>query len=1555
MKKKKKNSIGLCNCSFDEFQEGVEFIKETDSILDDDIFLILKRVCSFLFYCVKNNKFDSLLNYDKLKKICYKRSKREPIQYKDRKDEYIDDEKYSSNIKDKDDNINETHVNFSEKNIYINDNIYNICSKDEEVTSIIQDENKNMKNFIEHEKEMKKKKNLYQEDITKLKKKENEKNDHTLLINEEEEKKQQEKDHYDIFSKKELTYIIKELEKQKEAKQQIFNKYISKKKKSNDNNNDVSLYLYEKKKKKEKQINIQRSKYTNYLFCYYDNFIHSDKHVVDKNENEKIIYLNDYDNDCYKWIFDESKSHDEDEQEDNQEDKNYNKTYDKQQQTNHNKTFDELSVIEQNSYQDMPNYNTNHYFNDQMNYYDHINKKKIIYTHEYNQGIYNEHTPLNKNKRKLSNESQEGYKNIYKKKKKVSWGIRENVLDNEQDGYYDENGNIIKRKKKKFKELENMMKKEYKKKKNKKYRKEKKKKTKTKTKTNKYNNNNEHYHYLYKALCDFVSTKYKTNKLLKYMDENRDMYSWKPPSFYWKILKNQYVVKEILKLYEERYLDPFLSCLYEDFMNKFYFDDNEKENTNNITTYTSNFNIFTLRISEEIQKFLLLKEPEEEEDILNICKNICVSENSYIYAQLILEYIYRNNNDNSMRRLSQYLCLYILYKDINIYNICNNYFSNVIENEISISYLIFKINNLHNYHSLYNIFKNIYMIRNKGCMHINNSDIINLYNSILRVLKVFNGQKLLLFDSTYMFDDMNRKDRRMSRDEKGKQNNSIYYKKNGYDKASEINSCGDIYDDIDNNINDDINNNINDDINDDINNNINNNINDDDHSNDLLSFNESSFLNYPSNFSDENRSTLEEYTRRCSINKINQYDRHKVKNISTYIDENNDNIDDNQNNDNNDLKNSEQNYLEGDLTSDLYEYAEEKVINKLHMDTSHTDKSFIDFESVNFSDNKIKSAVSEFLLPSASQYGRDNYNYDKEFLRINIYAEKIPLIHMRDIIFINNLINIFVNNNDLFSNNMYKVYGKVLIFLTTYSPYEYVYNQYYSSFFEKKKKKNSFKKYSTSFFDIYDDRMVVGTKDKKIKKKKKKKKKKKMKKKKIIINNNNNIIADDDDDEYIDNINYNNENNNHQSYEKSNESSFSNRTNNEEDKKTDSILNVKNSNDDNYTIKTITPEKKMENNSVDKFANDLITNGKDNVTSLNDNIGDEEKTNSNSINNNNFLVENDMNEDKERNMKEYDHNNKNNSKTICSIKNTIDRYKKEEECPKNIDDLFEIKTEVKSCNEIKSSVFLNIKSKQKLKTNKINKKKKYYFYKLFHKFRISYNNFIKYTQNEIFHIYQIIHGNYSDVQKDKMLIRKINSNLAASIIYKYIYNNIYEYINNSKINLIYPKFIILKYIVDKYPQKRYLTLHFLKELYIFIIEKEKALEEYAELRGNIVLFIVYMIRYENMFCYVVNIIKTMIYVLDKSLIRLFIMKTLTYCAPPYDLMFCQCLLNFIYSVLKKEGIYYKDEFKKIINKFLDEVANMHQMYQSSKTKELFILSNYIRDHMIQSEKETQPC
>lgn len=49
-----------------------------------------------------------------------------------------------------------------------------------------------------------------------------------------------------------------------------------------------------------------------------------------------------------------------------------------------------------------------------------------------------------------------------------------------------------------------------------------------------------------------------------------------------------------------------------------------------------------------------------------------------------------------------------------------------------------------------------------------------------------------------------------------------------------------------------------------------------------------------------------------------------------------------------------------------------------------------------------------------------------------------------------------------------------------------------------------------------------------------------------------------------------------------------------------------------------------------------------------------------------------------------------------------------------------------------------------------------------------------------------------------------------------------------------------------------------RELYTHIVEKEEALEEFVELRENLVLFFVYFVRFENMFCYVVGVIKSMV-------------------------------------------------------------------------------------------------
>ncbi|CAD2089926.1 conserved Plasmodium protein, unknown function [Plasmodium vinckei brucechwatti] len=1541
MKRRQKNCIGLSNCSFDQFKKGVEFLRETDAILDDDIFIILKRVCSFFFFCFKNDDFEYLLKcFDKGNKERNKSIANSSKSWSDNNNTY----NKNNDLDLKNDEIYWDYK-FSKGDFIIIKNINRLLL------------NKLVDNYVGYSWLCL----IVSEYMNNLDMFTNNLDDNEKKENDDEENK--------IWFKYQIYKNFKQIEE--------LNK-INKIEYNNIKNNPEQY--------SEEEINNRKTHYVNYLLCYYGNLFSSsyyDKKNRDSlsisytnpnisnsyndsvNNNTNNFYLDDPE-DRFDWIMSSDSDNDYELVKSN------SKSEKKHLYNNYYKT----SLDYEENQLENENLNNALYSNKMYNNDEKDEKRKLIGNtinqNEQNEGAGNFEMYQNKN---YSNEKEVENSSYICSNENA---ITEREMHNENDEMNEfSDGNP--RLEQSINYSENFMQphQEYSEKKYiRKYESKERieKEDDVSDEDAEYGEGGESYddvgsdedegseiyhsrdsddsgndhddeslHYLYKALCDYLSTKYETNKLQKYMDEYRDTHSWKPPPFYWKILKNKYVAKEVLKLYEDRHLDPFLSCLYEDFVNRYYFElkgsnNNNSSNSNgygnnsnnssgnndsnSITTYTSNFNVFTLRISEEICKFLSLKEPEEEEEVLNICKNICISENSYIYTQLILEYIYRNNNDNSMRRLSQYLCLYIIYNDINIHNICNNYFHNVIENEVSISYLIFKINNLHNYTSLYNTFKNIYMTRNKGFMNINNTEIVNLHNNILQVLRIFNGNKLLLFDSTYLIDN----------------NNSGY--KSGRKKPA-INQSPSR--------------------------------NKDDCGSSEVSSHSVSVFDYNSNFSNKNRSNLEDENNRNRFGSESEISGEEVGSSEmsssarmsgevsdSEVDKEEINCDGrassvnmsgftSQYGDENTEFNgsSVSKGKESRMASDFSSWKNGNTTISSLVNSEDLRMGRIEDINNNMIDekmnqeiprlNKLKSDVSEFLLPSASQFGNRDYMHNKEFLRINIYAEKIPLIHLRDIFFLNNIINIYATNKELFNNNMYKIYGRVLIFLTTYSPYEYVYNHYYSTFF--KGKKNSFKKYSTSYFNIYDDTIS---------------------------------IIDDDDNSETDeegSTSYNTESESTKipsNYGKRIKMREKEDPDDEKEKKSKrkfkEFSEIKNdqepkkhkleNSDAKEDVKDVCTDKEKEASQTDKNKELVLKISNDNNSKIiDDNNISKQNTTDNSYNQNNDSI-------KEDNIKPKLNNEENGNEKKTSSENSVVKTGITESMLKDknsciiSNDLFELRTEVMSCDEVKSHIFKNVKSKKKLKVNKMNKKKKHYFYKLFYKFRLTYNNFIKFVQTEIFHIYNIMHSsNYSDSTKDKLLLGKINSNLSASIIYKYVYNNIYKHINSNQVNLIYTKFIILKHIVDKYPQKRFVTLYFFKELYIFIIEKEKTLQEFSELRENIILFFVYMIRFENMFFYVINVIKKMIYLLDKSLIRLFIVKTLTYCAPPYNFKFCKYILNFIYLVLKKEGIYYKNEFKKVINKFLDDVEQLHAMYQSSKTKELINLSNYIKEQMAQSERE----
>ncbi|SCM03677.1 conserved Plasmodium protein, unknown function [Plasmodium chabaudi chabaudi] len=1642
MKRRQKNCIGLSNCSFDQFKKGVEFLRETDAILDDDIFIILKRVCSFFFFCFKNDDFEYLLKcFDRGNKERNKSITNSSKSWSDNNNTYSK----NNDLDLKNDEIYWDYK-FSKGDFIIIKNINRLLL------------NKLVDNYVGYSWLCL----IVSEYMNNL-------DTFTNNFDDDDEKKE----NYDEENKMWFKYQTYKNFKQIEE----LNK-INKIEYNNIKNNP--------EKYSEEEINNRLTNYVNYLHCYYGNLFSSSYYDKKNRDNFSISYTNPNISNSYNDSVNNNTDNFYLEDPEDRFDWIMSSDSDNDYELVKSNSKSEKRQLYNNYYKTSFDYEDNKLANENLNNVMHgnkmynneeQNKKRKLFGNQINQNERNEgvgNFEMYQNKNYSNEKGVEASSYIWSNENIITKRGMHNEND-EINEFSDGNPGL----EQSINYSENFMQphQEYSEKKyirryESKERSE--KEDDVSDEDGEYGEGGESYddagsdeddgseiynsrdsddsgndhddeslHYLYKALCDYLSTKYETNKLQKYMDEYRDTHSWKPPPFYWKILKNKYVAKEVLKLYEDRHLDPFLSCLYEDFVNRYYFElkgsnNNNSSNSNgygnnsnnssgnndsnSITTYTSNFNVFTLRISEEICKFLSLKEPEEEEEVLNICKNICISENSYIYTQLILEYIYRNNNDNSMRRLSQYLCLYIIYNDINIHNICNNYFHNVIENEVSISYLIFKINNLHNYTSLYNTFKNIYMTRNKGFMNINNTEIVNLHNNILQVLRIFNGNKLLLFDSTYLIDN----------------NNSGYRsprKKPAINQSPNRNKDDDVSSEVDS------------------------------HS--------VSVFDYNSNFSNKNRSNLENENNRnrfgseseisseemgssemsssarmsgevsdSEVDKeeINCDGRASSVNMSGFTSQYGD--------DNTEFNGSSVSKgKESKMESDFSSWKNGNTTISSLVDSEDLRMGRVDDINSNMIDdkinqeiprlNKLKSDVSEFLLPSASQFGNRDYRHNKEFLRINIYAEKIPLIHLRDIFFLNNIINIYATNNQLFNNNMYKIYGRVLIFLTTYSPYEYVYNHYYSTFF--KGKKNSFKKYSTSYFNIYDDTISIIDDDetsetdeegstsyntesestkipsnygKRIKMKEKedpddekeKKSKRKFKdfseikndhepKKHKLENSVAKVVSQTDkekdvnqtdkekgvsqtdkekDVSQIDKEKDVNQTDKEKAVSQTDKEKDVSQTDKEKDvsqidkekavsqtdkekavSQTDKEKDVSQT-DKEKSVNQIDKEKAVsqtdkekEVNQIDKNKEPVLKASNDNNTQIVDgNNISKQNTIDNIYNKNNDNIKPKLNNEENENEKKTSSEN-----SVVKTGLTENMLKDKNSCIIS-NDLFELRTEVMSCDEVKSHIFKNVKSKKKLKVNKMNKKKKHYFYKLFYKFRLTYNSFIKFVQTEIFHIYNIMHSStYSDSTKDKLLLGKINSNLSASIIYKYVYNNIYKHINSNQVNLIYTKFIILKHIVDKYPQKRFVTLYFFKELYIFIIEKEKTLQEFSELRENIILFFVYMIRFENMFFYVINVIKKMIYLLDKSLIRLFIVKTLTYCAPPYNFKFCKYILNFIYLVLKKEGIYYKNEFKKVINKFLDDVEQLHAMYQSSKTKELINLSNYIKEQMAKSERE----
>nr|PIM00502.1 hypothetical protein TGCOUG_312650A [Toxoplasma gondii COUG] len=160
------------------------------------------------------------------------------------------------------------------------------------------------------------------------------------------------------------------------------------------------------------------------------------------------------------------------------------------------------------------------------------------------------------------------------------------------------------------------------------------------------------------ALCDFLTMKYDSTVTRKNLLDDRSTHgSWNPPAFYWQLFKHPSIISCLLKLYQERPQDEFLACWFQDYTQHYrrvsstrtglffsvlsaeekkqsacearlFLPDADPSSLSlldehlhtqqaslrqqtadkgrpQLSKLTSNFSVYTLRMSEEIRRFLL--------------------------------------------------------------------------------------------------------------------------------------------------------------------------------------------------------------------------------------------------------------------------------------------------------------------------------------------------------------------------------------------------------------------------------------------------------------------------------------------------------------------------------------------------------------------------------------------------------------------------------------------------------------------------------------------------------------------------------------------------------------------------------------------------------------------------------------------------------------------------------------------------------------------------------------------------------------------------------------
>ncbi|UKK02777.2 hypothetical protein MACK_002874 [Theileria orientalis] len=257
---------------------------------------------------------------------------------------------------------------------------------------------------------------------------------------------------------------------------------------------------------------------------------------------------------------------------------------------------------------------------------------------------------------------------------------------------------------------------------------------------------------IHDALMSFLTSKYDTDRMRVYMEDKLSHDSWNPPELYWNLMKSPLVVSHMLKIYRDKPKDEFLSSWYQDYMNNFSSHmkmEQSEVNKEGLSRITSNFSVFTLRISEEIHKFLLRNETLDSIDYDNldaISPLFCHAENAYIYSQALLHFIYRWRIDlRGCRRLSQLIARATMYpNDILRESQTNVDYSTL---EWSVSQIHLLMTNFSRFPALHSTFKRLASTQKSAEKKFNHHDVCDFYEELMRTLKAFDSYGFLLFDN----------------------------------------------------------------------------------------------------------------------------------------------------------------------------------------------------------------------------------------------------------------------------------------------------------------------------------------------------------------------------------------------------------------------------------------------------------------------------------------------------------------------------------------------------------------------------------------------------------------------------------------------------------------------------------------------------------------------------------------------------------------------------------------------------------------------------------------